>query len=136
MGDESLSLVLFSGTSDKLSAAATLAAGAAALGKPVNVFLQYWALAAFRSDRDGGSTTFAPDAADDASQARAWANEHGAHFIDVFEQAKAIGDVSIHACAQSMEMFGLTKDDLSSLVDDIEGVAAFWLDANGQVLFI
>ena len=46
-----LNLVLFSGTDDKLQAAAVLTAGAAALGKPVNVFLQYWALDAFRADR-------------------------------------------------------------------------------------
>ena len=48
--DEPLNLVLFSGTDDKLQAAAVLTAGAAALGKPVNVFLQYWALDAFRAD--------------------------------------------------------------------------------------
>ena len=51
--DEPLNLVLFSGTDDKLQAAAVLTAGAAALGKPVNVFLQYWALDAFRADRIG-----------------------------------------------------------------------------------
>ena len=48
---EPLNLVLFSGTDDKLQAAAVLTAGAAALGKPVNIFLQYWALDAFRADR-------------------------------------------------------------------------------------
>ena len=48
---ESLSLVLFSGTDDKLHAAATIAAGAAAMGRPVNVLLMYWALDAFRTDR-------------------------------------------------------------------------------------
>lgn len=42
--DDTLSLVLFSGTDDKLSAAAVLSAGAAAMGRKVNVFLQYWAL--------------------------------------------------------------------------------------------
>ena len=47
--DEPLNLVLFSGTDDKLQAAAVLTAGAAALGKPVNIFLQYWALDAFRA---------------------------------------------------------------------------------------
>ena len=44
---EPLNLVLFSGTEDRLQAAAVLAAGAAAVGKPVNIFLQYWALDAF-----------------------------------------------------------------------------------------
>ena len=54
--DEPLNLVLFSGTDDKLQAAAVLTAGAAALGKPVNIFLQYWALEAFRADRIGAIT--------------------------------------------------------------------------------
>ena len=49
--DEPLNLVLFSGTDDKLEAAAVLAAGAAALGRPVHIFLQYWALRAFLEDQ-------------------------------------------------------------------------------------
>ena len=36
--DDSLALVLFSGTDDKLNAAAVLAAGAAAMGRKVHVF--------------------------------------------------------------------------------------------------
>ena len=51
MSDAPLNLVLFSGTADKLHAAATLAAGAAAMDRPVNILLQYWALDAFRTER-------------------------------------------------------------------------------------
>src|SRR3954471_18580072 len=61
--DEPLNLVLFSGTDDKLQAAAVLTAGAAALGKPVNIFLQYWALDAFRADRIASDHGLAPEAA-------------------------------------------------------------------------
>jgi len=46
-GDDTLSVVLFSGTDDRSSAAAVLAAGAAAIGRKVHVFLQYWALVSF-----------------------------------------------------------------------------------------
>ena len=60
--DEPINLVLFSGTDDKLQAAAVLTAGAAALGKPVNIFLQYWALDAFRADRIGRDHGLAPEA--------------------------------------------------------------------------
>ena len=60
--EEPLNLVLFSGTDDKLNAAAVLTAGAAALGRPVNVFLQYWALEAFRSDRIEADHGLAPEA--------------------------------------------------------------------------
>ncbi len=51
MEDTTVSLILFSGTDDRLGAAAILATGAAAMGRPVNLFLQYWALNAFRRDR-------------------------------------------------------------------------------------
>jgi peroxiredoxin family protein len=63
--DAPLNLVLFSGTDDKLQAAAVLTAGAAALGKPVNVFLQYWALDAFRTDRIERDHGLAPEAGED-----------------------------------------------------------------------
>ena len=48
---EALSIVLFSGTDDKLHAAATIAVGAVAMDRPVNILLMYWALDAFRADR-------------------------------------------------------------------------------------
>jgi peroxiredoxin family protein len=35
-----------------------------------------------------------------------------------------------------MEMFGISKDDLDPLVDDVEGVATFMLEATGPVTFI
>jgi len=60
--EETLSLVLFSGTDDKLSAAAVLAAGAAAMGRTVHLFLQYWALDAFRADRIASDHGLSPEA--------------------------------------------------------------------------
>jgi peroxiredoxin family protein len=48
-GEGTLSIALLSGTDDKLNAAALLTAGAAALGRKVDILLQYWALEAFRA---------------------------------------------------------------------------------------
>ena len=58
------------------------------------------------------------------------------HWSELFRQAKEIGDVGLHACSLSMEMFGITKDDLDPLVDDVEGVAAFMAAVDGPVTFI
>jgi peroxiredoxin family protein len=133
--DDTVSLVLFSGTDDKLKAASVLAVGAAAMGRPVNVFLQYWALDAFRADRirkdHGASAEAGVEGASLIAKADA-----GQHWADLFAQAKDVGDVAIHACALSMEMFEITKDDLDPLVDDVEGVAAFMADATGPITFI
>lgn len=136
--DEPLNLVLFSGTDDKLQAAAVLAAGAAALGKPVNLFLQYWALDAFRADRIGREHGLAPEAGEAGRLAvRALRDAGQAGWPDTLRQAKALGGVDIQACSLSMDLLHLDPDDLDPLVDGVEGVTAFHLNAGaGPVVFI
>jgi peroxiredoxin family protein len=131
-----LSLVLFSGTDDKLQAAAVLAVGGAAMGRPVNVFLQYWALDAFRADRIRKDHGLAPEAGDEGAAVMRDAAQKSQHWADLFAQAKDVGDVGIHACALSMDLFEITKDDMDPLVDDVEGVAAFMAEATGAIVFI
>lgn len=132
--DDPLSLVLFSGTDDKLSAAAVLAVGAAAMGRPVNLFLQYYAVDAFRSDRITNEHGLAPEAT--PAQRAIVATHPGMHWSELLRQAKDLGEVKISACALSTEMFGITKADLDPLVDGIEGVASFMSDARGPITFI
>ncbi len=45
-----MSIIVFSGTVDKLMAASILATGGAAMGMEVEVFLTFWGLDAFRKD--------------------------------------------------------------------------------------
>ena len=133
--DKPLSVVLFSGTDDKLNAAAVLTVGAAAMGRPVNIFLQYYALDAFRSDRITADHKLSPEATPE--QAPIVKSHPGNHWSELFRQAKDVGEVDIEACALSMDMFHLKKDDLDPLVDGVEGVAAFMGSASeGQVVFI
>jgi peroxiredoxin family protein len=136
--DDTLSLVLFSGTDDKLSAAAILAVGAAAMGRKVNVFLQYWAVEAFGKDSIRKDHGVSPEAGPEGASVIARAAERGKHqhWADLLEQAKLLGEVGIHACALSMDLFEITKDDLDPMVDDVEGVAAFMAEATGPVVFI
>ena len=133
-----LNLVLFSGTDDKLQAAAVLAAGAAALGKPVNVFLQYWALDAFRADRIGRDHGLAPEAGPAGLAAvQALAKAGQASWADTLREAKDLGGVDIQACSLSMDLLHLEQNDLDPLVDGVEGITAFHLSAgDGQIVFI
>ena len=136
--EEPLNLVLFSGTDDKLQAAAVLAAGAAALGRPVNVFLQYWALDAFRRDRSDRDPGLAPEAGGEGrvhvDDLRA-AGQVG--WAEVMRQAKDLGAIDIAACSLSMDLLGIGEADLDPLVDGVEGITAFYLNAgDGQLLFI
>lgn len=136
--DDSVNLVLFSGTDDKLQAAAVLAAGAAALGKPVNIFLQYWALDAFRADRIASDHGLAPEAGAMGREAvDALAAAGQASWAHTLRQAKELGTVDIQACSLSMDLLRLDESALDPLVDGVEGVTAFYLNAGeGQLLFI
>jgi peroxiredoxin family protein len=133
--EKPLSLVLFSGTDDKLTAASVLAVGAAAMGRPVNIFLQYYALDAFRAGRVNNDHNLSPEATD--AQAPVVRAHPGQHWSELLRQAKDVGEVDIQACALSMDMFHLKKADLDPIVDGVEGVAAFMASASdGQVVFI
>ncbi|MGH2408181.1 MAG: DsrE/DsrF/DrsH-like family protein [Candidatus Limnocylindrales bacterium] len=136
--EEPLNLVLFSGTDDKLNAAAVLTAGAAALGRPVNVFLQYWALEAFRADRIGADHGLAPEAGASGRQAVEALRAAGqSSWAETLRLAKGLGGVDIEACSLSMDLLHLEQGDLDALVDGVEGVTAFYLNAGaGPVVFI
>ena len=136
--DTPLNLVVFSGTDDKLQAAAVLTAGAAALGRPVNLFLQYWALDAFRADRIAADHGLAPEAGIAGRLAVDGLRAAGqAGWPDTLRQAKELGGVDIEACSLSMDLLHIDQSDLDPLVDGVEGVAAFFINAgDGQIVFI
>jgi peroxiredoxin family protein len=133
---DSLSLVLFSGTADKLHAAATLAAGASAMGRPVNVLLQYWALDAFRADRIAADHGLAYDAIAEGSS-RPVNGTAAIPWLDTFRMAKELGEMNIQACSGSLETLGVDAASLDALVDGPCGIASFLLAAEGgQLIFI
>ncbi len=137
-GEGTLSIALFSGTDDKLGAAAVLAAGAVVIGRKVDILLQYWALDAFRAGNLTKDHGLAPEAGpEEAAALRKLHEQDGAyHWSALLAQAKELGTVRVHACSLSMELLGLDPGDLDPLVDDVEGVTSFMLDAVGQLVFI
>ena len=138
MDDKPLAIVLFSGTDDKLNAAAVMASGAAALGRPVHIFLQYWGLDAFRSDRIKNDHGLAAEAGVEGKAAvDALRAEGQAPWYETLAMAKELGGLEIQACSLSMDLLHLEEKDLDPLVDGTEGVTAFYLNAgDGQMLFI
>jgi peroxiredoxin family protein len=138
MDDQPLALVLFSGTDDKLNAAAVMAAGAAALGRPVHVFLQYWALDAFRADRIKNDHGLAAEAGAEGKAAVDALRAAGqAPWYETLAMAKELGGMEIQACSLSMDLLRIEEKDLDPLVDGTEGVTAFYLNAgDGQIMFI
>ena len=138
MDDKPLAIVLFSGTDDKLNAAAVMAAGAAALGRPVHIFLQYWGLDAFRADRIEHDHGLAAEAGVEGRAAVDALRAAGqAPWYETLAMAKELGGVEIQACSLSMDLLRISEADLAPLVDGAEGVTAFYLAVgDGQILFI
>jgi peroxiredoxin family protein len=133
---DTLSIVLFSGTADKLHAAGTIAAGAAAMDRPVNILLQYWALDAFRADRVELDHGLAFDSAAPGCS-KPVAGTLAIPWLETFRMAKELGEMSILACAGSLEVLGIDVTALDPLVDDSGGIATFLMAAEGgQILFI
>jgi peroxiredoxin family protein len=129
-----VSIVLFSGTEDKLHAAATLAAGAAMMGRPVNMLLQFWALDAFRAAGIEARRGLAADAGVTAAGA---VERPALPWVDTFRMSKELGEMQIRACSASLEYLGIDVGDLDPLVDGAAGVATFFADAeDGPITFI
>ena len=136
--DEPLSIVLFSGTDDRLTAASLFAAGAAVLGRPVRILLQYWGLEAFCADRNARAAEISGDASETGAALFADARAGGqVNWAETLRQSKELGEVEISACAQSMDVLKLQPADLDPMVDGVEGIAGFLAAAgSGQILFV
>lgn len=136
---ERMSIILFSGTVDKLMAATTLATGASAMGLEVSIFLTFWGLQAFRKDQIRINTSFSADFAEFAEPAmQAMQAKKVPHWLDTLHGAAEIGSVHVHACSMTMELFGWTLEDLDPIVEETAGVASFVEQATGDkiTLFI
>ena len=134
-----LSLVVFSGTVDKLYPVAILASGAVALGQDVEIFLTFYGLEAFRKgqpqkntkmDMNYGETGPAMRKVMEAKKMPSW--------YDMLMQAKELGHVTVHACGTTYDLMDMKKEDLDPIVDDVIGVTEFLSRAGegGVTMFV
>jgi len=123
---ERMSIVLFSGTVDKLLAASILATGAAAMDMEVDLFLTTWGIEAFRKGAYKTNTRISRDFEEYGSVMRElMAAKKAPTWWENLQGAREIGEVHIAACSMTMELFGLTLNDLEPVVDEVTGVATF-----------
>ena len=135
---EKFSIVLFSGTVDKIFAAMTLVTGASAMGKKVTLFLTFWGLMAFRKDDWKSNRRFSKDFEDysgiafDQMQAK-----RVPPWMETLQGAMEIGDVTVKACSATMDLFDIKREHLEDMISEVIGVATFVEDAEGgTTLFI
>jgi peroxiredoxin family protein len=124
--EDRMSIVVFSGTVDKLMAASILTTGGAAMGMEVEVFLTTWGLEAFRKEAYKTNVRVSKDFEDYAPvMMEQMMAKKVSSWMENFQNAKEIGDVHVYACSMTMELFGMKLQDLEPIVDDVTGVAVF-----------
>ena len=123
---ERMSLIVFSGTVDKLMAASILATGGASMGMEVEVFLTTWGLEAFRKDGYKTNRKVSKDFEEYGSvMMEQMMAKKVPSWMENFKNAMEVGEVKIYACSMTMELFDMKLSDLEPIVTDVTGVATF-----------
>lgn len=153
-----LSIIVFSGDFDKLTAAFTLATGAAAVNYEVNLFFTFWGLDAIKKKTGRafigknfitkifgfmmGGVKVAPVSRMNFGGISPlifrWLmrKSNVATLEELIDAAKAL-NVNMYACEMAMHILGLKKDDFIHEVKDVLGVATFLnISEGGRTLFI
>jgi peroxiredoxin family protein len=121
-----MTIIVFSGTVDKLMPVGILASGGVAMGMDVDLFLTFWGLQAFRKGAPEQLMKMSKDYEEMAPMMMQLMKEKNMpSWIDTLKQAKELGNIKVHGCAATLDLMGMTKDDLDPIVDDIIGVAEY-----------
>ncbi len=134
-----LSMVVFSGTVDRLYPVAIMASGAVAMGMDVEIFLTFYGLEAFRNGQPQANQKMDMNYAELAPMLmQMMKSKNVPSWYQMLLRAKEMGNVKVHACSMTLDLMGLSKKDLDSIVDDVVGVGEFVSNAKeGEItLFI
>jgi peroxiredoxin family protein len=125
---ERLSIIVTSGTREKLQMAAMVASVAAVSGTAVTVFLSMNALAYFRK----GTGRAAPN---EGAFGKLLEAKKAPEFMMLFESAVELGEAKVHPCSMAVDILGVAEGDLEGFLGEPLGLTKFLEDAQGgQIL--
>jgi len=119
-----ISVVVVSGTLERLQMAAMVASVGAVSGNEVAVFLSMNALPLFRR----GAPSSAPA---EGPMGGLLTQKKAPPFKQLFEQAVELGDAKIYPCSMAMDVFGYQAEDLEAYLSGPLGLTKFLSDASG-----
>ena len=122
MAPKQISIIVVSGTRERLQMAGMVAAVGAVSGNVVNVFLSMNALQYFVR----ANAALAPA---EGPFGRLLDEKNAPAFRTLFEQAVSLGDAKIHPCSMAMDVMGLAPEALESYLGEPLGLTKFLNDA-------
>ena len=128
---EKLSILLYSGTVDKLMPAAIIASGAVAMDMEVNIFVTFYGLLGFKKGMVESNQKFSKDFDEMVPMIKEQLKTKNVpSWYDMLKKAKGMGKVKIQACSTACDLFGISKNDLDPIVDEIVGVGTYLANAS------
>jgi len=126
MANKKLTLALFSGSVDKLTAAGVILGGAAAEDMDVEIFVLLQAAFAFKKENALVNDRVS-EITDKKDEFLASLKRLGTpHWTEAFKQAKELTNVNIHICGFAGKVWhGEKLDDFIDLADDICGIGEY-----------
>lgn len=128
METKKMTMGLFSGSLDKLTAAGVILSGAVAHDMEVDIYVLLQGARAFKSEigADASKLNMAENANLRAEFEASLANLKVKPWLDFFREAKEIGHVTIHICGLAGKIWGGEKlADFVDVVDDICGIGEY-----------
>ena len=119
-----ISIVVVSGSLERLQMAAMAASVGAVSGNEVTVFLSMNSLAHFRR-----GTAAAPPA--EGGFGKTLAEKKAPGFRQLFQQAAELGDAKIHPCSMAVDVLGIKEGELEPWLGEAMGLTKFLADAEG-----
>ena len=121
-----MTIILFSGTVDKMMAASVMASGGVMMGMNVDIFVTYYGLNSLLKGNVETNTRFSKDFEEVAGPMMAMMQQkHMPSWYDTLKQAKEMGNVKVHGCTMTAELMGQKKENYDPIIDDMVGVATF-----------
>ena len=122
---DKMSLLLVSGTADKLMAGAIIASGAIANDIDVDIFVSFWGLMEFKKG-SRGKINLSYDGKDiEKEVVQKMKEKKIPSWLDMIKQAKDVGNVKVYGCAMFADLMDIKKEDLDPVIDEIIGVSQF-----------
>ena len=122
MGNK-ISIVVVSGSLERLQMAAMMASVGAVSGNEVTVFLSMNSLAHF--------TRNAPPPAAEGAFGKLLVQKKAPGFKQLFQQAAELGDAKIHPCSMACDVLGVKEGELEPWLGEPLGLTRFLADAQG-----
>ena len=121
-----LSLILFSGTVDKMMAASVIASGAVAMNMDVDIYATFYGLNSLRKDVVGTNMKFSKDFEEmSGMMIQLMQQKHMPTWYETLMKAKQSGNVKVHGCTMTADLMGLKKENFDPIVDDMCGVGTY-----------